>query len=143
MSSVSSAQTVSIHAPLHREERRGIPRAWAMPPGRFQSTPLSIERSDRWSDELDAPMKPFQSTPLSIERSDTRWVGYVPPRHWFQSTPLSIERSDARQLRSQYTASQFQSTPLSIERSDQGLPVGLGAVEVSIHAPLHREERPR
>ncbi len=42
----SDSTEVSIHAPLHREERPGDERA-AGDEAEFQSTPLSIERSDQ------------------------------------------------------------------------------------------------
>ncbi len=60
---------VSIHAPLHREERprAGLSQAVVM----FQSTPLSIERSDNGRCSRCRLRAMFQSTPLSIERSDT------------------------------------------------------------------------
>ena len=61
---------VSIHAPLHREERPEETHAPA-PTLLFQSTPLSIERSDALDVWQPAPGR-FQSTPLSIERSDAR-----------------------------------------------------------------------
>ena len=82
----------------------------------------------------------FQSTPLSIERSD---VAHWPLRQrtLFQSTPLSIERSDGVLDAALTTTIWFQSTPLSIERSDAGLRKGRVRLRVSIHAPLHREER--
>ncbi len=38
----------------------------------FQSTPLSIERSDANPECMSAQTAEFQSTPLSIERSDAR-----------------------------------------------------------------------
>ncbi len=48
-------------------------------------------------DAVDAvfPIFMFQSTPLSIERSDIVWRLTSSQAKQFQSTPLSIERSDS------------------------------------------------
>ncbi len=84
----------------------------------------------------------FQSTPLSIERSDAVISKAQEAKDPFQSTPLSIERSDKLTDEHRAEILEFQSTPLSIERSDgQKVAFVVDYGPVSIHAPLHREER--
>ncbi len=95
MDRLVSQLRVSIHAPLHREERRPI-ALHILTQLRFQSTPLSIERSDE-----PLPMIGEANEKVSIHaplhREERRAATFRSARQrQFQSTPLSIERSDLR-----------------------------------------------
>ncbi len=83
----------------------------------------------------------FQSTPLSIERSDARrWPAIG--RYFSVSIHAPLHREERQTGKpGVYTLKLFQSTPLSIERSDDHFCGASRAGNVSIHAPLHREER--
>ncbi len=64
------------------------------------------------------------------------------PAEAFQSTPLSIERSDMRSLLSSVFSGQVSiHAPLHREERQVLKRSLLSAAVVSIHAPLHREER--
>ncbi len=112
-------RTVSIHAPLRREERHALQNIQVVlhgfnprPPPKRGATALEPVCLVGLGYDL------FQSTPPSEERSDATVLGHVSGgRHGFQSTPPSEERSDP--IRQQCWM----------------------GFKVSIHAPLRREER--
>ncbi len=60
---------------------------WTDPKVPFQSTPLSIERSDELSTAESRTFSQFQSTPLSIERSDAGMTATTPSGNRFNPRP--------------------------------------------------------
>ena len=109
-------RSVSIHAPLRREERRGAHQR------RGQSGRVSIHAPLRREERPRAVKYPpspiwFQSTLPSEERSDTY--------HWFPSSAFDSFNPRSPPKRG--------ATPIRDMRTREGL--------VSIHAPLRREER--
>ncbi len=86
--------TVSIHAPLRREERQRVERFLHLLPGVSIHAPLRREERPEVAPML-SPTCMFQSTPPSGERSDWRLMSLSMRAGWFQSTPPSGERSDA------------------------------------------------
>ncbi len=108
---------------------------------RFQSTPPSGERSDTARHTRRVFPVLFQSTPPSGERSDYRWTHHRTWFRTFQSTPPSGERSDQQLDQVQRLLGGFNPRPPP-ERGATVAVVGIAVVaEVSIHAPLRREER--
>ena len=131
---------VSIHAPLRREER---PAAIAREAGAalFQSTPPSGERSDSCWHRLPMPKPKFQSTPPSGERSDSRSQPAYHCANGFNPRPPP-ERGATELARLALESCQgFNPRPPPERGATARLGMRRTAREVSIHAPLRREER--
>ncbi len=131
--------TVSIHAPLHREERPR-PKTWQTRTIRFQSTPLSIERSDqRIFGTSTQRQRVSIHAPLHREERQKRHRAVF-------AVEVSIHAPLHREERRRSSPQRFPihvsiHAPLHREERPDGLQSRLPPAKVSIHAPLHREER--
>ncbi|EYF05342.1 Hypothetical protein CAP_3259 [Chondromyces apiculatus DSM 436] len=110
-------EQVSIHVPLGRGGRRGLP-ASGVHDFVFQSTSPSGEEDDLFATDHPVFNKAFQSTSPSGEEDDVTPGRTLPKMVTFQSTSPSGEEDDHRGLRVR------------------------GAQGVSIHVPLGRGGRP-